>query len=401
MRYLKLSSSLLFSNLIGNRKLKIMKTIKLSLLLLIITGNAISQTMMFDDFNYTDNNDPAIKAFNNWSIVDGLNGPPSGAIYDRDNVWFAPDPLNGSNSLLHLQTMVNGATHATTQARIETNGYDYFEGTYAARVKFSNLPNAYGDANIQTFYTIVSYLLAGDGTKYSELDFEYMASDKWATSPNNEVMYLTAWNRYIADPWAAWKGYITDVKEYSGWHTLVMSATDGTNIKFWMDGVYYGSLSITDNDATSVYPRSNMQVAFANWVWNYNIGSSTDIRKAVMDIDWVLHVKDEEKTTTEVNSIVNNYRGNNIDRVNLGGSQHVNSVTNSIKTEQGNQLHLISSPNKLGFFTLSQQVEKLSVVNSLGQNVLQLSQTSNINLSAFPEGLYFINTSGKTFKVLR
>lgn len=379
-----------------------MKNYYLSLIAVFLTVNLCAQTIMFDDFNYSDNTDVELSNFNNWNVIHGINGPPTGAMYDKNNLWFDADPLDASNKLMNLQTTVNGVTNAVTQCRIETNGYNYFEGTYAARVKFSNLPNAYGDANIQTFYTIVSYLLAGDGSKYSELDFEYMASDKWSTSPNNEVMYLTAWNRYIADPWAAWKGYVTDVKEYSGWHTLVMSATDGTNVKFWMDGVYYGALSITDNDQTSVYPRSNMQVAFANWVWNNNIGASNDIRNANMQVDWVLHVKDEEKSTVEVDNMVNDYRTNSIDRVNLNGDQHTSILTNtSYKTESFLPLKISNDPNKDGVFLFNQKVNSIQVMNMLGAIVLDLDQSHSIDLNSCPKGIYLINTGTETFKVIR
>lgn len=382
-----------------------MKTyLQLLLILLTFSGNLIlAQTVMFDDFNYDDIDDPEIGSFNNWNIIHGTNGPPSGANYDKNNLSFQTDPLDPNNSIMILQTTVNGSTKATTQCRIETNSYSYFEGTYAARVKFSDIPYTYGDANIQTFYTIVSYLLAGDGSKYSELDFEYMASDKWGISPNNQVMYLTTWNRYIADPWQAWKAYSTDVKSYANnWHTLVMSATDGTNVKFWIDGVYFGALSVTDNDGTSVYPRSNMQVAFANWIWNNQTGNSSDNRNAPFTVDWVLHVKDEEKTTQEVNAIVENYKNNNIDRVNLAGSSHTNILTSNSKSTNNNLvLFAYPNPSENGIFTLSKSVNQAVVYNTLMQEVLTVHQNNIIDLSSLKSGVYFIKSNNETIKVLK
>lgn len=91
---------------------------------------------------------------------------------------FVDDTSLAGNKLLTLSTQVNGLQRTSTQARLETDGFEYFEGTYAARVYFDETPYDYKDANIQTFYTIVNWLLGGDGSKYSELDFEYMAADK-------------------------------------------------------------------------------------------------------------------------------------------------------------------------------------------------------------------------------
>lgn len=170
-------------------------------------GASYGQTIMFDDFTYFGVNDSQLASFNKWSIVDGRSGPPEGAMYSKNNIGFITDPNNASNKLMTVSTTVNGTTKAVTDARIE-NSFDYFTGTYAARVYLSDLPNTYSDGNVQTFFTIVNSSLAGDGTKYSELDIvEYLASDKWGLSPNNPVLYTTSYHKYQAVPWKPYKTY--------------------------------------------------------------------------------------------------------------------------------------------------------------------------------------------------
>jgi len=293
---------------------------------LVLGSTAFSQTIMFDDFTYSSVNDAQLAAFNKWNIIDGTSGPPEGGLYSKNNITFITDPANSGNKLMTLSTTVNGTSKATTHSRIETSGYEYFEGTYAARVFLSDVPFTYKDANIQTFYTIVSSALAGDGTKYSELDIvEYMAADKWGTSPDNRVAYYTSWNKYRPDPWAAWKTYFGVTGSIAGWHTVIAQCTDGVNVKYWIDDTYLGSQSVCDgnnpdNDTTSpVYPRSNMQVAFANWIWNNVVGSSTTSRTTTMQADWVLYYKNTALTKAQVDALVSSYRSQGLQRRNLAG----------------------------------------------------------------------------------
>ncbi|PKV50191.1 putative secreted protein (Por secretion system target) [Aquimarina sp. MAR_2010_214] len=295
------------------------------LLLYLITQAVVSQTIMFDDFNYNAINDSEFGKFNKWNVINGVSGPPEGGLYLANNVRFKNDPNNNTNRLMTLSTTVNGQTKASTHSRVETAGFEYFEGTYSARVYYSDLPYKYKDANIQTFYTIVSSALGNDGSRYSELDFEYMASDKWGISKDNKVMYLTSWNRYIPDPWQAWKRYFAYQKSFEGWHVFTVSCTDGENVKYWIDDEYMGAMSTTDNDGSSVYPRSNMQVAFANWIWNNVVGDSSENRTTTMEVDWVLFSKNQELLPQQVKNLVGTYRSQGIKRRNLAGQTFIDT----------------------------------------------------------------------------
>jgi len=305
-------------------------SISFFLLLNLFCQVMFSQTIMFDDFDYATVRDSEFKGFNKWNVINGRSGPPEGGMYLDSNVRFKNDPTNINNRLMTLSTTVNGQTKESTHSRVETGGFEYFEGTYSARVYYSDLPYQYQDGNVQTFYTIVSSALGNDGSRYSELDFEYLASDKWGISENNKVMYLTSWNRYIPDPWQAWKRYFSYQDSFEGWHQFTVSCTDGKNVKFWIDDQYMGAMSTTDNDGSSVYPRDKMQIAFANWIWNGVVGNSTTNRTTTMEVDWVLFFKNEERSPNQIKQLVTAYRSQGVKRRNLVGQTFVDTPNPTI-----------------------------------------------------------------------
>jgi hypothetical protein len=306
------------------------KLLLLTFILFGISSNA--QVIMFDDFNYSGNTDPQLAAFNKWQIVNGVSGPPEGATYSRNNVNFITDPNDSTNKLMTLKTTVNGQSKAVTHSRIESS-YEYFEGTYASRVYLSDESFASKDANIQTFFTIVSSALAQDGSKYSELDIiEYMAADKWGVSPDNRVGYTTSYHKYIANPWTPWKTYSTQQKSLAGWHTFIATCTDGVNIRYYMDNTLIATHSVTDNETQaglSVYPRSTMQIAFANWIWNNVLGTGTGNRENTFMTDWVLYYKNTAVDLAQINTLVANYKAQGLKRRNLAGQMFYDAPQNN------------------------------------------------------------------------
>ena len=316
--------------------IQVLSNSKLLVLTFIFFGlSGQAQVIMFDDFNYSGNTDPQLASFNKWQIINGVSGPPEGATYSRNNVNFITDPNDASNKLMTLKTTVNGQSKAITHSRIESS-YEYFEGTYASRVYLSDESFASKDANIQTFFTIVSSSLAQDGSKYSELDIiEYMAADKWGVSPDNRVGYTTSYHKYIANPWTPWKTYSTQQKSLAGWHTFIATCTDGVNIRYYMDNTLIASHSVTDNETQaglSVYPRSNMQVAFANWIWNNVLGTSNANRENTFMTDWVLYYKNTALDLTQINTLVANYKAQGLKRRNLAGQTFYETPQTGVAT---------------------------------------------------------------------
>jgi GH18 family chitinase len=312
---------------------KALKAFLLLLLAVLLPQGIQAQTIMFDDFTYTGVNElvsPAT-ASNKWTIVNGQSGPPEGAMYSRNNIEFVADPGNANNKFMKVSTTVNGASRAIVNSRVES-AYEYFEGTYASRVYLSDEALGTQDGNIQTYFTIVPSSLAQDGTKYSEMDIvEYMASDKWGANSNKQALYTTSYHKYIADPWKPWKVYNVQTKSYAGWHTFMAVCTDKVNIRYYIDGVLIATHSVTDNETQAglpVYPRSTMQIAYANWIADNALGGSTANRTNTMQVDWTLHYKNTALSYTEVNALVDSYRASGLQRRNMAGQTYSTGVTN-------------------------------------------------------------------------
>ncbi|MBC7416620.1 MAG: T9SS type A sorting domain-containing protein [Pedobacter sp.] len=332
-------------------------------------------------------------------------------MYSKNNITIETDATIANNKLVTLSTVFTGATKAYSNSRIETGDMTYFEGTYAARVFFTDNPNTYKDGNIQTFYTITDYTLHENAAKYSEIDFEYMASDYWGTGTSSDkVMYMTSWNHVIEDPWDAYKAYLHPKGTMAGWHTLVVTAADKKNVKFYIDGVLKGQISVTDGDNTqnnktlSVYPRTNMQVAFANWIYNDSnggLGSSTANRTSTMKVDWVMYYKDQDLTPTQVNTYVTDYRTRGLRRRNLAGQEYYETVTGLEEVEINTELVVIPNPSTSGVFNLKNSLANAVVYNPQGEIVATVENASIIDLSKQTAGVYFLKTETQTLKLIK
>ncbi|MGH9905613.1 MAG: hypothetical protein ACRD8U_08535, partial [Pyrinomonadaceae bacterium] len=82
---------------------------------------------------------------------------------------------------------------------IRGNQRKYLEGTYAARVRFTDKPvsGPAGDQVVESFYTI-SPLKAPWDPDYSELDFEYLPNGGWGI--DGPTLYATTWETFFPEP---------------------------------------------------------------------------------------------------------------------------------------------------------------------------------------------------------
>ncbi|MEP6787837.1 MAG: hydrolase, partial [Acidobacteriota bacterium] len=96
-----------------------------------------AEQVFFDDFNYTD----AKKlAKHGWIIrtADGWPGIP-GAKWPKDSVSLLPDGDARGNRILRMTSSTDGTPANTSQSQI-CHERKYLDGTYAARVRFSDQP---------------------------------------------------------------------------------------------------------------------------------------------------------------------------------------------------------------------------------------------------------------------
>src|SRR4026207_1678222 len=110
-------------------------------------------TILFDDFSYT--NQQQLKK-NGWIVrtVPGWPGVP-GAKWLDTNVTLLKDPSNPKNRILRMTSATDGTPANTTQTQI-CHQRKYLEGTYAARVRFSDAPvsGPSGDQLVESFYSL-------------------------------------------------------------------------------------------------------------------------------------------------------------------------------------------------------------------------------------------------------
>ncbi|MHB9863476.1 cellulose binding domain-containing protein [Streptomyces sp. YIM S03343] len=252
---------------------------------------------LFDDFNYSAYNDPKISA-HGWNVRSASGGPGvSGATWAPESVTFA---TADGNSVMNLETSTAGTGESTKQTEVVTNMRKFKNGTYAARVKFSDAPKygPDGDHLVQTFFTI-NDLTAPMADDYSEYDFEYLPNGGWG-EPSN-ILYTTSWETYQPDPWVAVNQHTEGRQSYNGWHDLVLTI-DNNNIKYYIDGQLFGTHD------SAYLPERPMSINFNQWLIDFGGLTSSTARAYDEQIDYVLHVKDQVLTPAQVAAKVAAYR---------------------------------------------------------------------------------------------
>jgi hypothetical protein len=252
---------------------------------------------LFDDFTYTSHTDPAL-ASHGWSVRSNSGGPGvPGATWAPENVTFVRE---GSNSVMNLETSTAGTAATTEMTEVLTRATKFRNGTYAARVHFSDAPRSGpdGDRLVQTFFSI-NDLTAPMADDYAEYDFEYLPNGGWG-EPSN-ILYTTSWETYRPDPWEAVNAHTESRTSYAGWHDLVFTI-DNTNIVYYLDGQEFGR-----HDARYL-PERPMSINFNQWLIDLAGQTSTTPRSYDQKVDYVLHVKDQVLTPAQVAAKVAAYR---------------------------------------------------------------------------------------------
>ncbi|MFE0642042.1 cellulose binding domain-containing protein [Streptomyces sp. NPDC058877] len=253
---------------------------------------------LFDDFSYTSHTDPAL-ASHGWSVRSNSGGPGvPGATWDPSKVTFA---TQSGNTVMNLETSSAGTGATTTHTEVLTKATKFKNGTYAARVKFSDAPKygPDGDHIVQTFFTI-NDLKAPMADDYAEYDFEYLPNGGWGEPAN--ILYTTSWETYNPDPWQAVNQHSESRTSYAGWHDLVVTI-DNSKITYYIDGALFGT------HGAAYLPERPMSINFNQWLIDLNGQTSTTPRAYDQQVDYVLHVKDQVLTPAQVAAKVAALRG--------------------------------------------------------------------------------------------
>lgn len=289
-----------------NSTQKILCAIALSLMLVTVPSGASTsaqaikpiEQVLFDDFTYANHND--LKK-NGWIIrtVAGWPGVP-GATWSAAGVSLLKDPNQPNNRILRMTSSTDGTAANTTQTQI-CHQRKYLEGTYAARVRFTDNPilGPGGDQLVQSFYTI-SPLKAPWDLDYSELDFEYLPNGGWGI--DGPTLYATTWETFYPEPnWKKDNVFKTINGSQAGWHTLVTQVVGG-KVTYFVDGKLFVE------HGGEYFPEDTMSINFNLWFIRDGMVKAKESRQYQEDIDWVFHQAGTALTPEQVEAKVASLR---------------------------------------------------------------------------------------------
>jgi hypothetical protein len=265
------------------------------------TSGSESAQILFDDFSYSTHNEMTA---NGWIIRSGSGWPGvPGATFRPENVSFVDYPDRAENRLLRMTSSTDGTSQNTYQTQV-CHQRKYLEGTYAARVRFSDEPvsGADGDDVVQTFYTITPYIQPLD-PDYSEMDNEYLPNGGWGGA--DLTFYVTTWETVQIEPWNAQNTSNSVQGSLAGWHTLVTQVNGGT-VRYFIDG------KLIAQHGGAYYPDAPMSINFNLWFIDGGLTQADGVREYQEDIDWVFHQANTLLMPEDVNAKVNELRNASI-----------------------------------------------------------------------------------------
>lgn len=263
----------------------------------------------FDDFNYAD-----VTALQEagWQLRSAAGHPGiPGARWTPEGVGLIDDPAQPGQRLLRLRASTDGTGPGTTQVQV-CHQRKYLEGTYAARVRFSDRPTAGvdGDPVIQTFYA-VSPLRFDFDPEFSELDWEYLPNGGWGSDKTR--LYGITWQTVRLDPWLAYNQQHEEFAELGApgqdWHTLMMQVADGRT-RWFIDG------RLVAEHGGRNYPVVQMSINFNLWFSPGGpLPQGGEPRVYEQAVDWVLHARNVVLSPEQVEAQVAQWRRRGVGHV--------------------------------------------------------------------------------------
>jgi len=286
------------------------------LCLLVVSGTLTASAggaEFFDDFNYESGPegspvDPQFQCFG-WYVRTAAGGPgPAGAAWRTGYVTWADDPVIPGNRLMRLRASTDGTGPGTSLSEVGTNEDVFFQGTYGARIRFVDPVAGSVQPSVQALTTYKGLLC---DLNYSECDVEYTPLDPWSTRCGSlPALHLQTWEQYCDNP------YLLDMTpadpspvcgSLAGWHTITIQIGGGM-VRYYVDGLLRAS------HGGEYYPESAMRILLLHWFADQlNPGVAADM---TMEVDWIYHVQDTILTSTQVETLVGQYRASGITRRN-------------------------------------------------------------------------------------
>lgn len=260
-------------------------------MLLCQPASAQAGQVFFDDFSY--GSTAEMWREGGWTPR-SQNGHPgvSGASWSPEGLSLQDDPEQRGNRLLRLRAQTDGTGPGTQQSQM-CHQRKYLEGTYAARVRFRDLPSAGvdGDPVIQTFY-VVSPLRYDFDPEFSELDWEYLPNGGWGSEKTR--IYGITWQTVKLEPWTPYHQQHQEHGSLDGWHVLMMQILDGRT-RLFIDG-----RQVAEQGGRN-YPVVPMSINFNLWFSPGGLlPASREARVWEQDVDWVFHARNTRLSPEQV-----------------------------------------------------------------------------------------------------
>lgn len=267
--------------------------------------------VLFDNFHYSGPSDPALAA-NGWRVRTDGGGPGIRGTWSAENVSFPArtggkgDEADQAEQALQLRVTSDGTKGGTKQSELQRAEPDFFTGTVAARVYFSDKPTSgrNGDHINESFFTI-SPMDKSEKQSYSELDYEYMPNGGWgAPGPRLDT---TSWRSGKEGD----RTTRTQKLRLQGWHTMLITAVDG-NVTYSVDG----RKLFTHGD--KYFPRERMGIHFSAWLVDLPFQGK---RTWDMKVDWLYCKAGQAMSKAEVEKAAEEYSA--------AGANYVNTLPKS------------------------------------------------------------------------
>ena len=268
----------------------------------------VDDGVFFDDF---DEPDLAAFAARGWQVRTQRGHPGvEGASWGSEGVALVDDNARAGNRLLRLRIRTDGSAANTVQAQV-CQQRKFFEGTYAARLRFNDMPIAGrdGDVVVQTFYTVAPLRFDFD-PQYSEFDWEYLPNGGWGDARTR--LYGVSWQTVRLEPWLTFNQPHQEFRSMGGWHVLLMQIAHGRTL-LYIDG------ELRAEHGGRNYPVVPMSLNFSQWFAPGGaLANESGTRVYEQDVDWVYHARNRVLAPREVDA--------EVARLRAGGRGYVDGV---------------------------------------------------------------------------
>ncbi|MFD0327149.1 glycoside hydrolase family 16 protein [Streptacidiphilus monticola] len=192
--------------------------------------------------------------------------------------------------MMQLQVTSDGTKAGTHQTELESTEPTFYDGTYAARIYFTDGPavGKNGDHINESFYAISS---PNETRQYSELDYEYMPNGGWGSI--RPELDTTSWHSSKQGD----RVYHPTYQRLHGWHTVMITVHDGRT-DYLLDGK-----KLFSNDA-SYSLHGPVDVAFSTWLIDLPFAGK---RTWNMQVNWFYYQAGKVLTLSQVNKAVKGY----------------------------------------------------------------------------------------------